>query len=410
MSVSAYEVLGGTRFLLWGFPEPTQTFIHREMLEMARRGLPVRLVAVRRRAVDPGPELSPLLHRTLWLGHPVLTATRGSARGLRSGWRFRRAIDRMLALPHRSPWHRLRGLAMVSLAADIAPRLEQEGTRYLHAHFGAYQAELAMALAWLLEIPFGVTFHAVDIWSDANALGSKIAAASVALTCTENNARHLRQEAGPHANRVHLVRHGLDLTRLPAVAPLPPAERPRWLAVGRLVKKKGFVHLIDAVELLRRRGKKVQVTILGDGPERAALERRTRTLGLQGQVDLPGHAPSRPVWDELRRSRGLVAPSVRAADGNVDGIPNVILEAMAMARPVVASELSGIPEVVLPGETGLLVRPGDASGLADALEELSSADERAAPMGRAGRDLVFAEYDVRKNTARQIELLANAAL
>lgn len=397
-------------FVLWDFPEPTQTFIHREMEEMARRGARVQVLAARRLPVPEGasPELQRIASDAVYMGSHPLWLARGLAWAASHPRRFAEVTRWLTGLPHRTPWHRARAAGMVLAAASVVDELRRRKIRYVHAHFASYPSELTMALGRLLDVPIGMTGHAVGIWRDDNILAEKVEAAAIFLSCTEHNVQHMKSLAGAHADRVHRVYHGIDLSALPGPSDLPSGTPVRWLAIGRLVPKKGFAHLLDAVALLAARDVAVSLTILGDGPERPALEAKIAELGIGDRVDLPGAVASRDVWAHLDRSVGLVAPSVRAADGDMDGIPNVVLEAMCMARPVVASRVSGIPEVIEGRGTGVLVEPGDASGLADAMAAVSGDLEAAASMGRAGRALVAEYFSLARNVQSQLELIAAA--
>ena len=395
--------------VLWGFPEPSETFIQREMVHVRRLGGGVNVLAGHRvERADADPLLDQIAAEAMYLGPPAVWVARGLRYAVRRPSAFFGTLGWALRLPHRTAFHRVRMGVMVLAAAAAAERVRAAGYTYLHAHFAAYHTELVMALARLTGLPYGFTGHATGIWKDRNLLREKVGGARVVLTCTRHNADHLRRLAPEHAGKVHLVYHGLDFERLPEPAPLPPGATLRVLAVGRLVPKKGFTHLLDAVARLRRRGLDVHLTILGDGPERRRLEAQTARLGLADHVTMPGSVPNEAVWTALQASHALAMPSVRAKDGNLDGIPNVVLEAMAVARPVIGTRISGIPEVVLPGETGLLAEPGDAGALADALARLAADRKEAAAMGRRARAFVQEHFDVRANVARQLGLLEAA--
>ncbi len=404
------DPLADVRFLMWGFPETTQTFIHREMIEMRRRGMSVNVLAGEAR---PSTGLHPLLEEVrqrsaIYLRKPWLWVPRGVFRGMKNRGRFLAALPWALSLPHKSAIHRARFVVMLAAAADCLDEVVSSGTRYLHAHFASYHTEWAMCLSRLSGLPFGATFHAVGIWKDGNLLREKIASARVIMSCTRYNVDHLKEIAPEHAHKIHLVHHGLDLTGVPEPPEIPVTEVPRFLAIGRLIPKKGFDHLIEAIAKLRNRKHKLRLTILGDGPGRQSLEKQVAGNGLEDAVSLPGAVSNEEVWRELAATRALVAPSIRDAKGNIDGIPNVILEAMAMKRPVVGSALSGIPEVVRPDETGILVEPGDEQGLAEAMETLVLDREKAVRLGSAGRGIIEGQFDVRKNIDQQVELIAAA--
>ncbi|MCG8421603.1 MAG: glycosyltransferase family 4 protein [Proteobacteria bacterium] len=394
-------------FIVWGFPESTQNFIHRELEELSRDGHEIRILAgYRLRRADISPQLASIADRAIYLGHAAHWVPRALAWAARHPVQMASAAAWVNGLPHRSQLHRARMLAMLLAAASVCDEVKKRGFRHLHAHFAAYQTELAMCLSRLSGVPYRMTCHAYGIWKDRNLLAEKIRGAEVVLTCTEYNARHLRQIAGDHADKVHLVYHGLDLDALGPPVPMCDDLVIRFLAVGRLIVKKGFRHLVEAAGLLASSGHDFELTILGEGPLRDALAAQTRLLGIADRVHLPGAVSNRDVFAYMRRSRALIAPSVRDENGNIDGIPNVILEAMASARPVVGTDLSGIPEVVKTGQTGYLVAPGDSRALATAMAELITDPTAAATMGRQARKLIEEHFDVKQNVARQAEILA----
>ncbi len=396
--------------VLWGFPEPSQTFIQRELEEMHRQGCTVNMLAGHRvHRTDISPELEDIASRGIYLGHPAAWAIKGLGYAARHPVRFTSTLWWGVRLPHRTLFRHFRIIGLLLAAASVADRVRAMGFTYIHAHFASYHTEFAMCLSRLTGIPYGFTGHATGIWKDRNILAEKIADARVVLTCTRHNADHLRSLAPAHAEKVHLLFHGLAFERLPEPTPLPSGSTTYFTAIGRLVTKKGFTYLLDAAALLRDRGHDIHVNIIGDGPERERLTAQIERLGLQEHVTMLGAMPNRDVWDVLLRSHALVAPSVQAADGNMDGIPNVTLEAMAMARPVIGTELSGIPEVVIPGKTGLLAPPADAEALADAMAYMATHHEEAAAMGQEARAFVRAHFDLTTNTRVQIELLGEAA-
>ncbi len=396
-------------FIVWGFPELTQTFIHREMVELQRRGARLHVLAGPRRAVlGEAPEIAALAERASYLGSGPRWVLRGLRWAARHPLRFLSTLLWMLALPHRTALQRARGAAMVLAAAAHAPEVERRGVRYLHAHFAGYPSELAMALSRLTDVPWGASFHAVGIYRDRNLLAEKVADARLVLTCTAHNVEHLRRIAPRQAATVRLCHHGLSLQDLPEVEPAPRG-RPRWLAVGRLVPKKGFDRLIEAAAELDAGGVDFELAIAGDGPERDALQARIDEHWLSHRVVLLGRLSHDNTLAEMARCYGLVAPSVRDREGDVDGIPNVVLEAMALGRPVIGSQLSGIPEVVEPGKTGLLVPPGDAGALAEAMAWLGRHRRAARRFGQAGRARIERDFDVRQNGARMLTALSWAA-
>ena len=403
MDAEAPRVPDGVCFVMWGFPEPTQTFIHREYQEMLRQGMRVRILAGDRLPADRQPDDVRAIaeNSTIWLGNPVVWFARGLLAGTFSRLPFWRTQLWMASFPHRSLLHRLRAAAMVCAAASAAAKVRAAGVRHLHAQFGSYPTELAMALARMLGLTYGGTWHAVDIWKDANILREKIANSAVVFTCTKFNADHLREVAGNAADKVVLSYHGLDFSRLPGPAPIPEEEVPTVAAIGRLVPKKGFAFLLRALASLKEAGFPVRLRLVGEGPLEAELRRTAEELGISELVEFAGALPNAETLRVVNESQLLVAPSIRDRQGNIDGIPNVTLEAMALGRPVVGTRLSGIPEVVNDA-TGALVEPEDADGLAKAIRSLLEDREGLLRRGAAAREFVLARFDIHENIKIQL--------
>jgi glycosyltransferase involved in cell wall biosynthesis len=289
--------------------------------------------------------------------------------------------------------------------APAARRAARRRDRHLHAHFAAGAALDALRVARLLDVPYSVTAHAYDIYSQPRNLREKLERAAFATSGCEYTVRDLRA-AAPAAD-VHEVIMGVDGADFTRGRPHPGGRA--VVAVGRLVEKKGFRHLVEAAALLRDGGTPLdRVTILGEGPLRAELEEQVESLGLGAVVALPGPAPPSAVRDLLEEADLLAMPCVVAADGDRDSMPVVVKEALAMEVPVVASDEVGLPELVRP-DFGRLVPPGDSAALAGAVAELLALDppERAA-MGRAGREFVLRFADVTDQTARLARLIEAA--
>ncbi|MCP4606042.1 MAG: glycosyltransferase family 4 protein [Proteobacteria bacterium] len=406
---SKTDPLANTLFILGDFPQPTQTFIQREMVEMRKRGISVQVMAdTRVEASNLHPLLEEIEQQTLFADAPWKWISRSLLKGVASPSSFARNLKWALGLPHRTRYNRARFVMALLTAMDLAPRILDRGITYLHAHFAAFQTETAMCLSRLTGIPYGATWHAYGIWQDANLLKEKIAAARTILTCTEYNATYLRELAGAETEKIHLVRHGLDLKSIPTDAVGDVSEVPTLLSIGRLTPKKGFRHLVEAAAMLRDRSVAFHIDVAGDGPEQECLRNQIDALNLKDTVTLLGAISNDQVWARLASVRGLVAPSVRGKDGNIDGIPNVLLEAMAMKRAVIGTDLSGIPEVVRDGVTGFLIPPENPASLSDAMEKLIVDRGSAEALGHNGRALIEAEYDVQRNVDEQIALLCAA--
>jgi glycosyltransferase involved in cell wall biosynthesis len=221
-----------------------------------------------------------------------------------------------------------------------------------------------------------------------------------------SNLAYLRRTFGEAARRVVRLYNGLHLERFAFRS--PEARAPCIVAVGRLIEKKGFAELISACERLAKRGVSLTCEILGAGELEAALRAQIGELGLDGRVHLLGPRPQNEVLEHVRSAAVFAAPCVVGADGNADGLPTVLLEAMALGTPCVSTDVTGIPEVLRDGETGLQVKPHDPAGLAAAIERLfMDADLRISLANRA-RQLIEREFDACQNAAQQWEWFAEA--
>lgn len=294
-------------------------------------------------------------------------------------------------------------------ALAVAMLAREHGVSHLHAHFASMATTVARLAGLLTDLPYSFTAHAKDIFHcdvEDEDLARKLRDADHAVTISEYNRYHLHSRFGARDTaRLELVRNGLELERFPYRRRTDLAEVPLLLGVGRLVEKKGFDQLIDVVHALRAEGREVRAEIVGDGPLRDELTAQIDRLGLQQQVRLLGPRTQEEVRHLLDAADLFVAPFVIGADGNADGLPTVLLEAMATGIPCVAASVTAVGEVILDGETGWLVPTGDTAALIGAVREaLDPATHRLA-LTDAARELVVAEYDSRSQ-ARHLRVLA----
>jgi glycosyltransferase involved in cell wall biosynthesis len=285
----------------------------------------------------------------------------------------------------------------VSMAARLATR----SITGIHAYFAHTPAAVAERAAASLGVPFGFSVHARDarkVASEELARRSRQAACVVA--CNRDVAGDIRRAGG----RAHLVPHGVDLGRF-AVMPQPPGPAMRVLAVGRLVAKKGFEVLIDALAAL---DEDVVLRVVGDGPLRPRLIERIRARGISHRVTLAGSLTHAELPAEFAAAHVVAVPSVVDTGGDRDGLPNVVLEAMASGRAVVGSDVGAITAAVRDGETGLVVSPGAVGQLADALRVLAARHGLRSRMGLRGRHHVERDYDLRACASCFVGLLEGA--
>lgn len=283
-------------------------------------------------------------------------------------------------------------------ALVLATSVPERGITHLHAHFGSVAATVARIAARIAGITYSFTLHAKDIFHedvDPAALAVRLRDAALAITVSDFNERYLRNLYGDATRTLVRIHNGIDLDVFSASRPL---VRPRVVVgVGRLVEKKGFAHLLDAVALLRDRGQAVRLDLVGGGTEEPALRDRAAGLGLTDLVTFHGPLTQAETREVIRGGAVLAAPCVVGADGNRDGLPTVILESLALGTPVVATPVTGIPEAIIHGRTGLLVPEADPVALADALESLLGDPERRCELAEAGRRHVEAHFDAHTN-------------
>jgi glycosyltransferase involved in cell wall biosynthesis len=377
------------------FPKLSETFILEEILGLERQGLALRLYAL-------APATDAIAHADVARVRAPLVRVPGLRRG-----HLREYADRHAALLAASPRRYLGALAaalsrgMAGLRAFahagwLARQLADDGVAHLHAHFISTPADVAELAARLGALPFSISAHAKDIYlSDPADLRRKLNAARFTVTCTEFN-RDVLAAIAPRAP-VHRMYHGVDHAQFHPRVRLGPQVRPLILSVGRLRAKKGLDLLIDACAVLRARGRAFECEIVGYGEQQAALQARIDGHGLGDQVRLSGKLPRAEVLQRYARAAVYVQPSRIAEDGDRDGIPNVLLEAMATGLPVAASRVSGIPELVIDGNNGLLVEPGDPNALADAVDRLLRQPHLCAALGCRARRTVTEHFDNDRN-------------
>jgi colanic acid/amylovoran biosynthesis glycosyltransferase len=386
--------------LLW-FPEPSQTFVLDEVNTMVKLGLDVRVYSLygprpARRLAGMADVLAPVHH----LG---LAATGTLFRDLLClGRTWGPEAARFLRQVAVRRWRRLEtgGEALWACLAGVhlAGIMRDEGIDHIHAPWADGPATAAWVASRLSGIPFSFCAHAQDIYPPDGALLEKISAAAFVRTENRSNLKYLSGLFPQTAEKMVNIYPGAPMTKAQRQVPASPPLR--LLAVGRFVRKKGFSLLLEACRLLAEQGLDFQLTLAGDGPERPQLVKLIGEYDLTARVELPGFVAHGQVSRLMQQAHLFIMPSLVAPSGDRDGIPTVILEALLQEVPVVATEVSGIPEVVIPGDTGWLTPPEDPQTLArDMLAALSDPAE-ARRRAHAGGALVAREFDSRTNYGR----------
>ena len=391
--------------LVKGYPRLSETFIAQEILALERLGLELEIVSLR--------------HPTDGRVHPLHEAIRSPVRYLpeylyQEPWRVLRALG--LVLWRRSFWRLVR-VWLGDLARDLTPnrgrRLGQawvlaaelpDATGWLHVHYLHTPASVARYAAILRGLPYSISAHAKDVWTIPDwEKREKIADASWLVTCSRMNLDHLRVLA-PEAD-LELVYHGLEATRFPAPHRAPggdggdPARPVGVVCVARAVEKKGLDVLIEALARLPA-GLHWRFEHVGGGPLAAGLKARAERLGIAERIVWRGAGTQEEVVAALRRADIFCLAARVAGDGDRDGLPNVIMEAMSQELPVVATEAGAIGEVVVDGVTGDLVAPEDPAALAEALARLIRDPARRQAMGQSGRRRILERFAFEAGIAR----------
>lgn len=379
-------------YVLSEYPKVSHTFIRREMEAVEACGIAVERFAIR----DGGAVVDPLdqaeLHRTrhvlaqgaLGLLRAGLKAlVRHPARALQTFWL---ACRMGLGAERALPFHWVYFLE----AAVIADWVRSASITHLHAHFGSNPAEVAMLAARLSGISYSFTAHGTVETDNARAIGlpHKVQEAAFVVAVSDyGRAQMMRWVPVRRWSDIHVVRCGLGREYLDAeFEPAPAAAG--FLAVGRLSEEKGHHCLVEAFALVLASGVRSRLVLAGDGPLRPSIEARCRELGIAEHVRITGWVSGDEVRRQLLSARALVLPSF------AEGLPVVLMESLALGRPVVSSWVAGIPELVEAGVSGWLVPPGHVQRLAQAMQAcLQSGEEDLATMGRAGQAAVRQMHD-----------------
>jgi len=390
-------------FILSQFPETHETFILREFIGLDQQNLNFEIYSLKKcRDKIIHPQAEPFLDRThyacvfsllsvfCWLFNNPLGFCR-------SYWfcfaeNIMRPIDFM------------KSQSVFFRSLHIARVMKRHRISHIHAHWATMPTTAAEIVSKLLNVPFSFTAHAWDIYLNRGSLKAKVRDAQFVITCTQFNKNYLEQLVSDYqAADIHLNYHGIDIADF-APRKKAPSDGNVILAIGRLVEQKGFEYLIKACFQLKNKQIPFRCVIVGDGPLRGELENLARSLGIGEELQMRGTVTQKEIKELSERATVFAAPSVIAKNGDRDGIPNVVIEAMARGVPVVATEVSGIPEVIIDQKTGILVPPHDEIAIAKAFERLFLDQALCAQLARNARCRIEANFDMEK-TAVQLRKL-----
>ncbi len=411
------RVQGPIAYVMKRYPRLSETFILNEIRVMERLGADLHIFSLLQREPPPHHpmvrDVKAPVHAlparivtklgTLFRAHGEAVAT--------SPLRYIKALRHAMlwSALSRSPWGVWKQFVR---AGFVATTCRNAGIRHIHAHFANAPAAVVHFASLMSGIPFSVTAHAKDLYlTPKSVIRRRARAATFVATCTGYNAHYLRDLLGADGQqKVNLVYHGIDLSMFTADVRKPESEESafRLLSVGRLVPKKGHDDLIAACAELRDAGYEIRCRIVGGGPLKAELSAQIAQLGLEKVVSLEGSMTHAELIG-LYRQADLFALAPRITeDGDRDGIPNVIAEAIAAGVPVVSTDVSGIPELVRHEQTGLLVPPNDSHALANAIARLIESPEVASALAASARALLETDFDLLKTTLQLHALMGCA--
>jgi len=395
-----------------GYPRLSETFVAQEIRALEQRGIELCIFSLRH-PYDPAShpihaEIEAEVHYLPEYAHD--DPLRVALAVLKTCWRpgFWRALASFVAdLWHEPTRNRMRRFAQaLVLASEMPDSVQHYYVHFMHTPASVcYYASIVRGRSWSLSA------HAKDIWTiPEREIRKKLAACEWAVTCTANNARHLRQLAD-NPDKVHLLYHGLDFSRFDRNSAAhttrdgsDPQDPVRLLSVGRAVDKKGYDVLLQALAELPPQ-LCWHFTHVGGGELLPILQQAARELGIDARIDWLGALPQTRVLAEYRNSDLFVLPSRISADGDRDGLPNVLMEAQSQGLACLSTSVSGIPELIVHGETGWLVAEQDMHALARALRKMISNPELRDRMAKAGCERVREHFSMEKGIDKLQALL-----
>lgn len=377
--------------------EWSQNFVTRELTELNELGVPMTIAArdmAERNDLSPNEQkLRSKYHRLPEVPFTAAARYQHLKVAINRPRRYFSAWQTLFSLRHK-PSKFFRGVVCLCRATTLVEMAEAKKATLIHAHFLTAAGETALYLSKLTGIPFGATAYAMDIFVDDSGLPGKLRHARYVNGTTRYNEAFMAKLVPKNPGKIITLYYGIHTSpKLPEA--LPP-QRFTFIAVGRLVEKKGFKYLLEACAALRQWGLDFHCEIIGKGPLEKELKAQIAQLKLESCVTLTGFVAPNDMKAKYISGSVLVAPCVVAVNGDVDGLPNVCLEAMDCGLPVISTTISGIPEGVEPGQNGWLIPPNDAPALAQAMRQaMTTADLPS--MRRASHRMVSDKFDVKKN-------------
>jgi glycosyltransferase involved in cell wall biosynthesis len=386
-------------YLFERFPSFGQTFCYREVAELERQGVKVHIFSIRRPANEPKQDWDEQIVERVH----YLPDEKGLVAEVDEALRKRAVPEE--ARDAIQKWGRQSDFLRLYQAIHIGTRLQEKGLHHIHAHFAGMAARTAFWIRQFFGIPYSFTAHANDIFAPRDfvvSLSKLIEAASAIVTVSDYAANDLKQRFPESTAKVHRIYNGVDLAGFHP--PDPGSGTPAIISIGRLIEKKGFADLISACALLTSRRRSFICEIIGEGPLEETLRAQIAREGVEACVRLVGPRTQAEVALRLAHATIFVLPCTREADGGMDNLPTVIMEAMAAGLPVVSTPLGGVPEMVEHEVTGELVPEHAPGAVCAAMERLIADPQRARRLGDRGRQIALEKFSIEKS-AKELQAL-----
>lgn len=399
-------------YMMSRFPKITETFILYEIIAVEQQGVQVELYPLLREKTSVmHPEAAPLVQRAHFQPFISLPIIRANLRFLvQKPAVYLKALWDLL----RATWGSFRflrgAIGLFPKSVYFAGHMQKDGIQHIHAHFASHPAAAAFVIHRLVGIPYSFTGHGSDLHRDRDMLREKVEEAAFVNTISHFNRELIVRECGEqYRDKISIIRCGVDTNLFTLPDRRRESGRPfNILCIGTLHEVKGQTQLIAACRELQQRGIEFVCHLAGDGPDLGALTEQAAQAGLTDRMIFHGRLVRQEIVRLLQNADVVAAPSVSSRDGRREGIPVALMEAMGAGLAVVASDLSGIPELVQHEESGLLVPPGDVRQLADALQRLHDDAGLRARLGQAARVKVLREFDLHTNAGLLVERIRAA--
>lgn len=393
-------------YIMSRFPGLTETFILWEMSELEKLGIEIQLLPlIHEDEKVTHQEALPWMERVIFAKIFSRTAIKSNAKFVlqRPGFAFN-LLWRTIMGNFTNFAFLIRSLYLLPKAVVLAGFCQKMGVEHIHAHYATHSAFLAWAISQISGITYSITVHAHDIFVHHTMLEEKLGQASFIISISEFNRQYLIDKVGQHlAEKIHVIHCGVRPEDYAHTAsPIDhQTEKPfELLTIGSMRPYKGYPYLLQTCSILKKRRFNFHCNIIGDGVDREKIEAQIIQENLAEQVTLHGALPQEEVKEWFKKADCYLQPSIIAPNKKMEGIPVALMEALAAGLPVIASNISGIPELVKPGKTGWLVEEKNPPSLANAVIEISNNYKHAKDLALAGKSLVIEKFDIRNNAAR----------